>query len=86
MALGGVGPRRITTLRGGAPASTAGTVRRGPGNLGLDAALGHRVNRPWMRVVGLATIPDPATQVFRRHGSTLAAAADGPGSGEPAPR
>lgn len=60
----------------------------GPGQLSLDAALGHRVNRPWMRVVGIAAIPVAATLVFRRRGAALTAASttvptDESGSGEP---
>lgn len=39
-------------------ALTAGALAlSGPGQLSLDAALGHRVNRHWMRAVGLASAP-----------------------------
>ena len=39
----------------------------GPGSLSLDAALGHRLNQPWMRTVALAAVPFAAASViFRR--------------------
>jgi len=60
----------------------------GPGKLSLDAALGHRVNQPWMRVVGLASIPVAVGLVYRRRSAALAAASatvpeNETGSGEP---
>lgn len=57
----------------------------GPGKLSLDAALGHRLNQPWMRAVGLASIPVAVTLVYRRRNAALAAAVpqDETGSGEP---
>lgn len=46
----------------------------GPGRLSLDAALGHRVNKPWMRVAGIASIPVAAALVFKRRNAALTAA------------
>ncbi len=46
----------------------------GPGQLSLDAALGHKVNQPWMRLVGLATIPVAVTLIFKRRNAALASA------------
>jgi len=60
----------------------------GPGQLSLDAALGHRVNKPWMRLAGIASIPVAVSLVVKRRGAALAAASatvpehEG-GSGEP---
>lgn len=47
----------------------------GPGELSLDAALGHRVNRHWMRAVGLASVPVAVALVARRRQAALAAVA-----------
>ncbi len=60
----------------------------GPGQLSLDAALGHKVNQPWMRIAGIAAIPAAAGLVFKRRNAALAlASATVPaaevGSGEP---
>lgn len=46
----------------------------GPGQLSLDAALGHVTNRQWMRVAALAGVPVAAGLVFRRRSAALAAA------------
>ena len=46
----------------------------GPGRLSLDAALGHRANRHWMRLVGLVAVPAAVSVVFRRRQAALAAA------------
>lgn len=45
----------------------------GPGELSLDAVLGHRVNQPWMRLLALASIAPAAALVFRRRKAALAA-------------
>ena len=45
----------------------------GPGQLSLDAALGHRANRHWMRMLGLASIPAAVALVTRRRQANLAA-------------
>ncbi len=60
----------------------------GPGQLSLDAALGHEANQPWMRAAGIAAIPVAAALVFKRRNAALAlASATTPaaevGSGEP---
>lgn len=52
----------------------------GPGQLSLDAALGHRVNRPWMRLAALASIAPAAALVFRRRKAALAATPAAPSS------
>lgn len=54
-------------------ALTAGAIAlSGPGRLSLDAALGHRANRHWMRVVGLAGAPVAVALVTRRRQTALA--------------
>ncbi len=54
-------------------ALTAGAIAlSGPGRLSLDAALGHRANRHWMRVVGLASAPVAVALVTRRRQTALA--------------
>lgn len=60
----------------------------GPGELSLDAALGHRLNRSWMRAVGLASIVPATALVLRRRSAALEAASatipsDESGSAEP---
>ena len=45
----------------------------GPGQLSLDAVLGHRTNRHWMRVFGLTAVPAAVALVTRRRRATLAA-------------
>jgi len=46
----------------------------GPGELSVDALLGHRLNRPWMRNVALALVAPAAAVVIRRRRQALAAA------------
>ena len=59
-------------------ALTAGAIAlSGPGRLSLDAALGHRANRHWMRVVGLAGVPVAVALVTRRRRTALAVIASG---------
>ena len=54
-------------------ALTAGAIAlSGPGRLSLDAALGHRANRHWMRVVRLAGAPVAVALVTRRRQTALA--------------
>ncbi len=49
----------------------------GPGRFPLDHVLGHRLDRPWMRVVALAAILPGAVVVARRRKAVLAADAAG---------
>jgi len=57
-------------------ALTAGALALGgPGQLSLDAALGHRANQQWMRAVGLACVPVAVALVARRRQAALAATA-----------
>lgn len=49
----------------------------GPGEFSLDAALGHRLARPWMRAVALAAVgPAVASVVLARRRVLAASAAD----------
>ena len=58
----------------------------GPGELSLDAATGHGLNRSWMRTVALAAIPPAVTAtILRRRQALKAAAAAENTSTEPAP-
>lgn len=50
----------------------------GPGELSLDALLGHRVNRHWMRAAALSAVPVAASLVFSRRKAALAAASSTP--------
>lgn len=60
-------------------AMTAGALAlSGPGQLSLDALLGHRVNRHWMRAVGLASVPFAVAAVTRRRKAALAVGATPP--------
>lgn len=55
----------------------------GPGTLSLDHALGHALNRPWMRTVALAAVvPATAFVLSRRKKALAAAATAGPVDGE----
>ena len=55
-------------------ALTAGALAlSGPGQLSVDAVLGHRLNQHWMRAVGLASVPVAVTLVARRRRAALAA-------------
>ena len=57
-------------------ALTAGALAlSGPGQLSVDAALGHRANRHWMRAVGLASVPVAVSLVARRRAAALASIA-----------
>ncbi len=56
----------------------------GPGQLSLDALLGHRVNRPWMRLVGLTAAPAAAALVVRRRKAALQSAMSAAASGDSA--
>jgi putative oxidoreductase len=47
----------------------------GPGELSLDSLLGHRLNRPWMRNLALASVLPAAAVVIQRRRRALAAAA-----------
>lgn len=67
--------------------SAAAIALAGPGQLSVDAALGHVVNRHWMRAAALGGVTVAAGLVFRRRTATLAAASstaagDGSGSAE----
>ena len=62
----------------------------GPGRLSLDAALGDRLNRPWMRAVALTSVVPATALVIRRRSAALADAravipSDESGSAEPPP-
>lgn len=59
----------------------------GPGQLSLDAALGHKVDQPWMRLVGLAAVPVAVIFVTKRREAALASAPvpDDATSGDEAP-
>jgi putative oxidoreductase len=46
----------------------------GPGKLSVDSLLGHRLNRPWMRNIALASVIPAAAVVVRRRRKALAAA------------
>jgi len=46
----------------------------GPGELSVDALLGHRLNRPWMRAIALASVVPAAAAVIWRRRQALAAA------------
>ncbi len=56
----------------------------GPGQLSVDALLGHRVNRPWMRLAGLAAAPAAAALIIRRRKAALQSAVAAPVGGESA--
>jgi putative oxidoreductase len=58
----------------------------GPGELSLDAAVGHRFERSWMRTVALVSVPPAVTAMIlhRRHALAAAAAAETT-SAEPTP-
>jgi putative oxidoreductase len=47
----------------------------GPGDLSLDAATGHSLNKSWMRTVALASIPPAVTATILRRRQALSAAA-----------
>ncbi|MEO8851206.1 MAG: DoxX family protein [Allobranchiibius sp.] len=47
----------------------------GPGALSLDHALGHSMNRPWMRTVALAAVVPATVLVLNRRKKAVAAAA-----------
>jgi putative oxidoreductase len=65
--------------------SAAALALTGPGEFSLDRALGHRVNRPWMRLA-LALVPPAATSVIlRRRAAITAAATDTAAEPEPTP-
>lgn len=52
--------------------SSACLALSGPGQLSVDAALGHRVNRHWMRALALGSVPVAVALVVRRRQATLA--------------
>lgn len=62
--------------------TSAALALGGPGQLSLDAVLGHRADRSWMRLVGLAGVPVAAALVIRRRTAALQAAGPAPVSGE----
>lgn len=57
----------------------------GPGSLSLDHALGHTLNRPWMRAVAMAAVVPAAAFVINRRSKAVASAeaakADAPEDG-----
>lgn len=55
----------------------------GPGQMSLDAAMDHRLGRPWMRAVALAAVPLAVASVVRARREALAEAAVAT-SGDPA--
>lgn len=60
--------------------SAAALALTGPGTLSLDHALGHRVNRSWMRYLALAAVAPAAFAVIaRRRRAVAATAASQPG-------
>lgn len=56
-------------------ATAAGLALTGPGALSLDHALGHRLNRPWMRPAALAVAIPVAVGIAVRRRQVLAAEA-----------
>lgn len=59
----------------------------GPGALSLDHALGHRLDRGWIRLVALGAVVPAAAAVIRARRHAIAAAANAPnvaGEGPPA--
>jgi putative oxidoreductase len=56
----------------------------GPGELSLDGALGHGLNRPWMRTVALGSVVPAAAAVILRRRKALAAAGASPATDTPA--
>jgi putative oxidoreductase len=70
------GGYELAALFGLAAASVAFT---GPGKLSVDHALGHQLNRPWMRTIALsAVIPAAASVISRRRKALAAKAAEAP--------
>ena|SRR5664279_3728310 len=63
-----------------------GLALTGPGQISVDRLLGHRLNRSWMRVLAVASVPPTVTAVIMRRRRALApaAAAETP-SAEPTP-
>lgn len=55
--------------------SAAALALAGPGAFSLDHALGHRLNRSWMRALALAAATPAALAVISRRRRTLAATA-----------
>jgi len=57
--------------------ATVGTALAvaGPGRYSLDAALGHRLNRPWMTTVALTALGAAAAAVITQRQKSVAAAA-----------
>jgi putative oxidoreductase len=53
--------------------AAAALALTGPGDYSADRLLGHRVNRPWMRTLALASVAPAATAVIMRRRKTLAA-------------
>lgn len=73
---GGIEYPAVLSLIGASYAAT------GAGPLSLDAALGGRLDRPWMRVAALASVvPVVAVMVLRRRTALADAAARGGGDG-----
>jgi putative oxidoreductase len=54
--------------------SAAALALTGPGRLSLDSALGHRLNRSWMRNVALAAAAPAAFAIIARRRRAVAAA------------
>ena len=54
--------------------SAAALALTGPGRLSLDSALGHRLNRSWMRTLALAAAAPAAFAVIARRRRAVAAA------------
>jgi putative oxidoreductase len=54
-------------------AASIGLALTGPGTLSLDHALGHRLNRNWMRGLALAAVVPAAAAVISRRRQVLAA-------------
>ena len=56
--------------------SAAALALTGPGTLSVDHALGHRLNRPWMRTLALAAVVPAAAAVIARRRRAVASAAE----------
>lgn len=55
----------------------------GPGTLSLDHALGHRLNRGWMRALALAAVGPAAAAVITRRRRTIADSTQSPAPATP---
>ena len=64
--------------------SSAALSLTGPGEWSLDAMLGHRLNRPWMAMVGLSVSTAVSAMVIARRRAAVAAAQAIPAAEAPA--